>query len=89
MRIPKNAQVRCPYKPDKVSIVTKKQRDRDLTLIMMADPTAPENIGSVHVGGIYLMKALMDEVLRVGGVDVYMRRAPAKLQPKITEELAE
>jgi anti-sigma regulatory factor (Ser/Thr protein kinase) len=28
----------------------------------MANPTAPENIGSVHGRGIWLMKALMDEV---------------------------
>jgi len=41
----------------------------------MPDPTAPENIGSVHGRGIYLMKAFMDEVrFEEGGVVVHMRK---------------
>jgi len=43
---------------------------------MIADPTAPENIGSVHGRGIYLMKALMDEVrFEEGGIVVRMRKS--------------
>ncbi len=39
------------------------------------DPTASENIGSVHGRGIYLMKAFMDEVrFEEGGVVVHMRK---------------
>ncbi len=42
----------------------------------MPDPTAPENIGSVRGRGIYLMKALMDEVrFEEGGVVVHMRKS--------------
>ena len=51
---------------------------------MIADPTAPENIGSVHGRGIYLMKALMDEVrFEEGGVVLVCERAPDQLQPKM------
>ena len=43
---------------------------------MIADPTAPENIGSVHGRGIYLMKALMDEVrFEEGGIVVRTRKS--------------
>jgi anti-sigma regulatory factor (Ser/Thr protein kinase) len=42
----------------------------------MVDPTALENIVSVHGRGIYLMKALMDEVhFEEGGVVVHMRKS--------------
>jgi anti-sigma regulatory factor (Ser/Thr protein kinase) len=45
----------------------------------MANPTALENIGSVHGRGIYLMKALMDEVrFEEGGVIVHMRKSTAQ-----------
>ena len=56
----------------------------------LADPTAPENIGSVHGRGIYLMKALMDDVrFEEGGVVVRMRKSASKRQLKMhTEELA-
>ncbi len=41
----------------------------------MPDPTASENIGSVHGRGIYLMKAFMNEVrFEEGGVVVHMRK---------------
>ena len=47
-----------------------------MTLIKIADPTAPENTGSVHGRGIYLMKALMDEVrFEEGGVVVHMGKS--------------
>jgi len=40
------------------------------------DPTAPENIGSSHGRGLYLMKAVMDEVrFERGGAVVYMRKS--------------
>ena len=42
----------------------------------MTDPTAPENIGSTHGRGIYLMKELMDDVrLEKGGAVVHMRKS--------------
>jgi len=40
------------------------------------DPTAPEQVMSAHGRGIYLMRALMDEVsFEEGGTVVYMRKA--------------
>ena len=51
---------------------------------MMPDPTAPENIGSCHGRGIYLMKAFMDEVrFEEGGVVVHMRKRAATVQPRM------
>ena len=44
----------------------------------VADPTAPENRMSTHGRGIYLMRALMDEVsYEQGGTVVYMRKSPS------------
>jgi len=43
----------------------------------IADPTAPENLISTHGRGIYLMRALMDEVsFEEGGTVVHMRKKP-------------
>lgn len=40
------------------------------------DPTAPENIKSSHGRGIFMMKALMDEVrFEQGGTVVYLRKS--------------
>ena len=56
----------------------------DLTCIKIADPTAPENTGAVHGRGIYLMKALMDDVrFEGGGVVVRMRKSTGKLAATI------
>jgi anti-sigma regulatory factor (Ser/Thr protein kinase) len=53
----------------------------------MADPTFPENIGSVHGRGIYLMKAFMDEVrLEEGGVVVHMRKSTGHATAKDAEK---
>ena len=42
------------------------------------DPTAPEHRMSTHGRGIYLMRALMDEVsFEEGGTVVYMRKSPS------------
>jgi anti-sigma regulatory factor (Ser/Thr protein kinase) len=42
----------------------------------MADPTAHQNIASVHGRGIYLMRTMMDEVrFEEGGVVVHMRKS--------------
>ena len=51
------------------------------------DPTAPENTGSVHGRGIYLMKALMDEVrFEEGGVVVHMRKSAGQAAAKDTQK---
>jgi serine/threonine-protein kinase RsbW len=71
----KRVYVRCRCKPDEVSIAVKDE-GRGFDINKMADPTAPENTGSVHGRGIYLMKALMDEVrFEEGGVVVHMRKS--------------
>ncbi|MGA8506820.1 MAG: ATP-binding protein, partial [Candidatus Sulfotelmatobacter sp.] len=45
----------------------------------LPDPTAPENIESVHGRGIHVMKALMDEVrFEEGGVAVHIRKRGCK-----------
>ncbi len=67
--------VRFGCKSHEVSIAVKDE-GRGFDLNKMPDPTAPENIGSVRGRGIYLMKALMDEVrFEEGGVVVHMRKS--------------
>jgi anti-sigma regulatory factor (Ser/Thr protein kinase) len=52
------------------------------------DPTAPGAIESNHGRGIYLMKALMDEVrFEQSGAVVYMRKKSGNTQPDRPNEL--
>jgi serine/threonine-protein kinase RsbW len=86
----KHVYVRCRCISDEVSIAVKDE-GQGFDIKKMADPTAPENIGSVHGRGIYLMKALMDEVrFEEGGIVVHMRKsagqAAAKDGPKNSPE---
>jgi serine/threonine-protein kinase RsbW len=78
----KHVYVRCRCKPDEVSIAVKDE-GQGFDIKKMADPTAPENIESVHGRGIYLMKALMDEVrFEEGGVVVHMRKSAGQAAAK-------
>jgi len=78
----KHVYVRCRCKPDEVSIAVKDE-GRGFELNKIADPTAPENTGAVHGRGIYLMKALMDEVrFEEGGVVVHMRKSAGQAAAK-------
>jgi serine/threonine-protein kinase RsbW len=78
----KHVYVRCRCKAHEVSIAVKDE-GRGFDTNMIADPTAPENIGSVPGRGIYLMKALMDEVrFEEGGVVVHMRKGARKSAAK-------
>ena len=54
-------------------------RTAERTLISnVPDPTAPESIGSVHGCGIYVIRALMDEVrFEEGGAVIHMRKRSA------------
>src|SRR5690242_7848601 len=75
--------VRCRCKPDEVSIAVKDE-GRGFDINKVTDPTAPGNRESVHGRGIYLMKAVMDEVrFGEGELSFICERAPAKLQPKM------
>ncbi|SRR5579872_1996731 len=70
----KHVHVTCRCKPDEVSFAVKDE-GKGFDTNNLPDPTAPENIGSVHGRGIHVMKALMDEVhFEEGGVVVHMRK---------------
>ena len=70
----KQVYVRCCCRGDEVSIDVRDEGP-GFDIHKVTDPTAPENIGSIHGRGIYLMKAFMDEVrFDEGGVVVHMRK---------------
>jgi serine/threonine-protein kinase RsbW len=74
----KHVHVRCRCEPIEISIAVKDE-GRGFDIEKIADPTAPENQGSIHGRGIYLMKALMDEVrFEEDGVVVHMRKSTGK-----------
>ena len=74
----KHVHVRCRCEPTEISIAVKDE-GRGFDIERIADPTAPENRGSIHGRGIYLMKALMDEVqFEEDGVVVHMRKRTGK-----------
>jgi serine/threonine-protein kinase RsbW len=74
----KRVYVRFRCEPDEVSLAVK-DRGRGFDINKMTNPTAPENIGSVHGRGIYLMRAMIDEVrLEEGVVVVHMRKSVRK-----------
>jgi serine/threonine-protein kinase RsbW len=78
----KHVHIRCCCKRDEVSIAVKDE-GRGFDLSDIPDPTAPENTGSVHGRGIYLMKAFMDEVrFEEGGVVVRMRKSASQAARK-------
>ena len=71
----KQVCVRLRCERGEVSIAVKDE-GRGFDIKQVADPTLPENTGSVHGRGIYLMKALMDEVrFEEGGAIVRMRKS--------------
>jgi serine/threonine-protein kinase RsbW len=70
----KHVHVTCRCEPEEVSIAVKDEGD-GFDIDNVPDPTAPENVGSVHGRGILMMKALMDEVrFEQSGVVVHMRK---------------
>jgi anti-sigma regulatory factor (Ser/Thr protein kinase) len=78
----KYVHVICRCEPDEVSIAVKDEGN-GFDIHNVPDPTAPENIESVHGRGIHVMKALMDEVrFEEGGVVVHMRKSASEA-PKL------
>lgn len=76
----KYVRVRCRCKLDEVSIAVKDEV-RGFDFNKVVDPSAPANIGSVHGRGIYMMKALMEEVrYEEGGIVVQMRKSAGPLK---------
>jgi serine/threonine-protein kinase RsbW len=70
----KQVHVSCRCASAGVSIIVRDE-GQGFDINKVPDPTAPENIGSVHGRGIYLMKTLMDEVrFEEGGAVVHMRK---------------
>lgn len=81
----KHVHVRCRCELDEISIAVKDE-GRGFDLNKIADPTAPENTGAVHGRGIYLMKALMDDVrFEEGGVVVQMRKSTGQAAANDTQ----
>src|SRR5580704_15064043 len=71
----KHVHVRCRCEPSEISLAIKDEGS-GFDVDRISDPTAPENTGSVHGRGIFLMKALTDEVrFEEGGVVVHMRKS--------------
>jgi len=71
----KHVHVRCRCEPTEISIAVQDEGS-GFDVDRISDPTAPENTRSAHGRGIYLMKALMDEVrFQEGGVVVHMRKS--------------
>ena len=71
----KHVHVTCRCEPEEISIAVKDE-GKGFDPNTLPDPTAPENIGSIHGRGIHVMKALMDEVrFEEGGVVVHMRKS--------------
>jgi len=72
-----------------VSIAVKDEK-RGFDVKKKADPTTPENTGFGHGRGIYLMRALMDEVrFEEGGVVIpYAREQRRICSPQCTQKLA-
>ena len=81
----KRVHVACRCEPDEVAIAVKDE-GKGFDVNNVPDPTAPENIESLHGRGIHVIKALMDEVrFEEGGAVVHMRKsigAAAKLLAK-------
>jgi serine/threonine-protein kinase RsbW len=82
----KHVCVCCRCEPHGVSISIKDE-GQGFDIDNVPDPTTNENIQSSHGRGIYLMKALMDEVqFEEGGVVVRMRkRSSAKGDPQLNK----
>ena len=71
----KQVHVICRCNIDGEVSVTIRDQGQGFDSRALADPTAPENLFCTHGRGIYLMRALMDEVsFDEGGVVVRMRK---------------
>jgi serine/threonine-protein kinase RsbW len=71
----KHFHVNCCCEPNEVSIAVKGER-RGFDINGVPDPTAPQNIGSIHGRGIHVMKAVVDEVcFEEDGAVIHMRKS--------------
>jgi serine/threonine-protein kinase RsbW len=85
----KHVHVTCRCESDEVSIAVKDE-GQGFDINSVPDPTAPQNLGSVHGRGIHVIRALMDEVrFEQGGAVIHMRKSaaePPKLLAKGAQE---
>jgi len=73
----KHVHVTCRCEPDEVSIAVKDEGN-GFDTDNVPDPTAPQNIGSIHGRGIHVIRALMDEVrFDEGGAVIHMKKRNA------------
>ena len=73
----KRVSVTCRCTPDGEVSITVEDEGQGFDTVTLPDPMAPENWLRTSGRGIYLMKALMDEVrFEKGGALVYMRKKP-------------
>ena len=85
----KHVHVTCRCEPEEVSIAVKDE-GKGFDSDNLPDPTAPENIGSIHGRGIHVMKALMDEVrFEEGGVVVHMRKSTGEAPKLLAQDQEE
>lgn len=84
----KQIQVSCRCEVEEEVLIVVKDEGHGFDHNEVPDPTAPGAIESSHGRGIYLMKALMDEVhLEQGGTVIYMRKKSGNTQPHRAKEL--
>jgi serine/threonine-protein kinase RsbW len=84
----KHVHVTCRCEPDEVSIGVKDE-GKGFDTNSVADPTAPQNIGSIHGRGIHVIRALMDEVcFEEGGAVIHMRKSTGEA-PKLVEAISQ
>ena len=85
----KYVHVSCRCEPDGVSIAVRDE-GKGFEVNRVPDPTAPENVGSVHGRGIQVMKALMDDVrFEDGGTVVHMRKSAGSPPTLLAKEAVE
>jgi serine/threonine-protein kinase RsbW len=83
----KHVHVKCRCEPGEVSIAVKDE-GKGFDINNVPDPTAPENIRSVHGRGIHVIKSLMDEVrFEEGGAVIHMRKSVGDA-PKLGEAIS-
>lgn len=83
----KHIHVSCRCELDEVSISVRDEGN-GFDFNVVADPTSPDNIKSDHGRGIYMMKALMDEVrFEEAGTVVYMRKSAGNNKHAMLREL--
>lgn len=83
----KHVHVDCRCEPDEVSIAVKDE-GKGFDINNVPDPTAPENIRSVHGRGIHIIKALIDEVrFEEDGAVIHIRKSVGEA-PKLGEAIS-